>query len=105
MTDLAKKSELFYQLLSDTYLLYRVKCSTHFSEPEPNDISLARFKEQRESIGVLMGGGEGRGAKRSLAASLGFLGYIFMTVGWVGSVGLITGTRLLKRLLTKFYKK
>jgi hypothetical protein len=61
MSDLAKKFKLFYQLLSDTYLLYPVKRSTHFSEPEPNDISLARFEEQRGAIGVLMGvGGERR---------------------------------------------
>jgi len=66
MTDQAKKFELFYQLISDTYLLYRVKRSTHFSEPEPNDISLARFKGQRESIGVFRGVGEGRGVVRSL---------------------------------------
>ena len=54
MTDQAKKFELFYQLISDTYLLYPVKRTAHFSEPEPNDTSLARLKgAERNDVGFM----------------------------------------------------
>ena len=56
MTDLAKKSELFYQLISDTYLLYPVKRTAHFREPEPNDTSLARLKGAERSARYFDGG-------------------------------------------------
>ena len=81
MTDQAKKFELFYQLISDTYLLYPVKRTAHFSEPEPNDTSLARLKGAERSDRYFDGGWGGGGATRPLCALEDSLGGVRIRFG------------------------